>query len=289
MERRPATPRRRNAPVISTRSHSPSPTMMTTTRLDEGNSLFFINIQQSPQLAPPRLFASICFNSSISADPERTPCEVRHQTRTTSRLGPPKETGARPWPARRRRNHLLRPADPEGARKALGLVGPHEDAPVFKVPIEEREMLVEVEPETFFFTPHYKDYPLVLVRPEKLDLDWAKANLTKVWRAQAPKRLLKAHDIAAEAKPKATSRAQRAKLPAKRAPLAALATSGCRSRARARCLRARGQTPRAGHHQSPRATRARASWRRRHAPAGACAQSSTGRPSCRRDRSHALS
>ena len=69
---------------------------------------------------------------------------------------------------------------------------PHEDAPVFKVPIEEREVLVEAEPERFFFTPHYRDYPLVLVRPEKLDLDWAKANLIKVWRAQASKRLLKA-------------------------------------------------------------------------------------------------
>jgi hypothetical protein len=45
---------------------------------------------------------------------------------------------------------------------------PHEDAPVFKVPFEEREILVEVEPDTFFFTPHYKSHPLVLVRPEKL-------------------------------------------------------------------------------------------------------------------------
>ena len=89
---------------------------------------------------------------------------------------------------------------------------PHEDAPVFKVPIEEREVLVEVEPETFFFTPHYRDYPLVLVRPEKLDLDWAKANLIKVWRAQAPKRLLKTYDDAAlEAKPRSTLRSQPAK------------------------------------------------------------------------------
>ena len=92
---------------------------------------------------------------------------------------------------------------------------PHEDAPVFKVPIEEREVLVAAEPETFFFTPHYRDYPLVLVRPEKLDLDWAKANLIKVWRAQAPKRLLKAQDAAAEAKSKTTSRAPRAKAPRK--------------------------------------------------------------------------
>jgi hypothetical protein len=73
---------------------------------------------------------------------------------------------------------------------------PHEDAPVFKVPFEERAMLVESDPGTFFFTAHYKDHPLVLVRPEKLDLEWAKANLIRVWRDQAPKRVLKAYDAA---------------------------------------------------------------------------------------------
>ena len=72
---------------------------------------------------------------------------------------------------------------------------------MFKVSFEEREVLVEAEPETFFFTPHYKNHPLVLVRPEKLDPDWAKANLIKVWRAQAPKRVLKAYDAAQERKP----------------------------------------------------------------------------------------
>jgi hypothetical protein len=71
---------------------------------------------------------------------------------------------------------------------------PHEDAPVFKVPVEERDMLVEADPTRFFVTPHYKGHPLVLVRPEKLDLEWAKANLIRVWRAQAPKRVLAAYD-----------------------------------------------------------------------------------------------
>ena len=47
---------------------------------------------------------------------------------------------------------------------------PHEEALVFKMPVEEREILVEAEPNTFFFTAHYKGYPLVLLRPEKLDL-----------------------------------------------------------------------------------------------------------------------
>jgi hypothetical protein len=79
---------------------------------------------------------------------------------------------------------------------------PSEDAPVFKVPFEEREILVEAEPETFFFTPHYKNSPMVLVFPEKLDLDWVRANLLKVWRAQAPKRLLKAYDAAKQDKPR---------------------------------------------------------------------------------------
>jgi hypothetical protein len=71
---------------------------------------------------------------------------------------------------------------------------PHEDAPLFRVPFEEREFLIEVDPDTFFFTPHYRNYPMVLVRPDKLDPDWARTNLIKVWRAQAPKRLLKVYD-----------------------------------------------------------------------------------------------
>jgi hypothetical protein len=34
------------------------------------------------------------------------------------------------------------------------------------------------------------------VRPKNLDLEWAKANLIRVWRAQAPKRVLEAYDAA---------------------------------------------------------------------------------------------
>lgn len=73
---------------------------------------------------------------------------------------------------------------------------PHEDAPVFKVAFEEREILLDAEPETFFVTPHYKSHPLVLVRPARLDLAWARHNLMRVWREQAPKKLLKAFDAA---------------------------------------------------------------------------------------------
>jgi hypothetical protein len=74
---------------------------------------------------------------------------------------------------------------------------PSENAPVFKVSADERAFLISVDPETFFVTPHYAGHGLVLARPDKLDPEWAKANLLRVWRAQAPKRLLKAWDAAA--------------------------------------------------------------------------------------------
>ncbi len=73
---------------------------------------------------------------------------------------------------------------------------PSEDAPVFKVSFEEREILVVAEPQRFFFTAHYRNQPLILVRPEMLKADWARTNLVRVWRAQAPRRVLKSYDDA---------------------------------------------------------------------------------------------
>ena len=71
---------------------------------------------------------------------------------------------------------------------------PSEEAPVFKVPFEEREMLVEADPDTFFYTPHYQAHELILARPDRIDKEWIRQNLIRVWRRQAPKRMLKAWD-----------------------------------------------------------------------------------------------
>lgn len=73
---------------------------------------------------------------------------------------------------------------------------PSEDAPVFKMAIDQRETMIELDPERFFVTAHYRPHALVLVRPDKLEPAWARANLARVWRAQAPKRFLKAWDAA---------------------------------------------------------------------------------------------
>jgi hypothetical protein len=72
------------------------------------------------------------------------------------------------------------------------------NAPAFKVEAEELEFLLEAAPETFFTTAHHKPYNIILMRPERFDADWAWANLIRVWRKQAPKRVLKAWDAQQE-------------------------------------------------------------------------------------------
>ncbi|HXC57152.1 MAG TPA: MmcQ/YjbR family DNA-binding protein [Rhizomicrobium sp.] len=56
--------------------------------------------------------------------------------------------------------------------------------------IDERDMLLEADPKTFFITDHYKNYPSVLVRIARIDAKTLRAMLERRWRAIAPKKLL---------------------------------------------------------------------------------------------------
>lgn len=62
---------------------------------------------------------------------------------------------------------------------------------------DEREMLMEAEPATFYITPHYKDYPSVLARIESLHPGSLQNFLDRRWRKIAPKKLIKARDAGA--------------------------------------------------------------------------------------------
>jgi len=62
--------------------------------------------------------------------------------------------------------------------------------------IDEREMLMEVEPEIFHLTAHYKDYPIVLARLAKIDAKTLRGLLQRGWRRNAPKKLVREMDIA---------------------------------------------------------------------------------------------
>src|SRR6202047_5607531 len=50
------------------------------------------------------------------------------------------------------------------------------------VPIDERDMLVESQPKVFYFTDHYRDYPMVLIRLSKTKGLTVEPLLRRQWR-----------------------------------------------------------------------------------------------------------
>jgi hypothetical protein len=67
---------------------------------------------------------------------------------------------------------------------------------IMEVGFDEREMLMEVDPATFHFTAHYKDYPAVLARVSGLEPQQLRGFIERRWRKVAPKKLLKEYDAA---------------------------------------------------------------------------------------------
>ncbi|MBI3676444.1 MAG: MmcQ/YjbR family DNA-binding protein [Proteobacteria bacterium] len=56
--------------------------------------------------------------------------------------------------------------------------------------IDERDLLLQANPRLFHITDHYKNYPAVLARMEKLDAKTFKHMLEQHWRTLVPKKLL---------------------------------------------------------------------------------------------------
>jgi hypothetical protein len=65
---------------------------------------------------------------------------------------------------------------------------------LMEIPFDEREMLMQAEPDTFHYTAHYKDYPCVLARIATLHPGSLRAFLERRWRKIAPKTAVKAWD-----------------------------------------------------------------------------------------------
>ncbi|MGJ9371751.1 MmcQ/YjbR family DNA-binding protein [Nesterenkonia sp. CF4.4] len=55
--------------------------------------------------------------------------------------------------------------------------------------MEEREILLEAEPEKFFTTEHYRNHTSVLVRLDHIEADELSELLLEAWEARAPQRL----------------------------------------------------------------------------------------------------
>lgn len=71
-----------------------------------------------------------------------------------------------------------------------------EDVIVVLVDLDEKEALLQTEPEVFFTTPHYDGYPAVLVRLSAIGDEELGEVLAESWRRVAPKRLVKQFDEA---------------------------------------------------------------------------------------------
>src|SRR5262245_40556190 len=55
---------------------------------------------------------------------------------------------------------------------------------------DERETLIGADPDVFFLTDHYLNYPMVLVRLSKIDAAGLAPILEGAWRFVAPRKLL---------------------------------------------------------------------------------------------------
>jgi hypothetical protein len=60
--------------------------------------------------------------------------------------------------------------------------------------MEHRDMMLELDPKTYHITAHYKDYPAVLVRMERISPEELQIMLERRWRQIAPKKLIKEMD-----------------------------------------------------------------------------------------------
>ena len=58
-----------------------------------------------------------------------------------------------------------------------------------KVDLGERRALTAMQPETFVVTPHYENYPWMIVVLATVDPEELRELLTEAWRMTAPKRL----------------------------------------------------------------------------------------------------
>ena len=70
------------------------------------------------------------------------------------------------------------------------------DTLVLMCPLEEKELLMQMEPEVFFETDHYKGWPAVLARLSQMDGVTLRHRLARSWRLKAPKRLIAQYEAA---------------------------------------------------------------------------------------------
>ena len=63
---------------------------------------------------------------------------------------------------------------------------------VLMVDMLEREALIQSDPDAYLVTPHYQDYPAMLVNLDRVDPEELREQVIEAWRRKASKRLIAA-------------------------------------------------------------------------------------------------
>jgi hypothetical protein len=58
-----------------------------------------------------------------------------------------------------------------------------------RVDREEKQLILDSNPDVYFTSPHYQGYPGVQIRLERIDVEELRMRLEDAWLIQAPKRL----------------------------------------------------------------------------------------------------
>ena len=69
------------------------------------------------------------------------------------------------------------------------------DVLVVRVQDGYRDVLVSIDSTTYFFTEHYRDYPMVLVRLNRIGLDALTDLIEQAWKCVAPKKSIRAFEV----------------------------------------------------------------------------------------------
>ena len=85
------------------------------------------------------------------------------------------------------------------AKRLFTQIGSHKrkDIMLLTQSFEERDHLIEADPDTFYITDHFKNYKGLLARIDRLDATTFRALLERRWRAIAPKTLQKSQEATA--------------------------------------------------------------------------------------------
>jgi hypothetical protein len=97
-------------------------------------------------------------------------------------------------------------------KKFLARLKEDGESVAIKVPFDDRDVLLELDPAGFYLTDHYRGYPAMLLRLATVRLDLLDKVIEGAWRMQAPPRLV----ASASEGPPVTPRAGRASDPSAR-------------------------------------------------------------------------